>query len=134
MTLVNSFFTWIMKKRMHQIELFMKYPHEVQEEWLHNLVDTAKNTEWGKTYGYADIKSSNQITRFVSNFGKMWNFLSWVYKIWVYNIWVCRRSPLIHQLWRSRLVILLKLCTWQSIYAITASLPPPSVRRRFPPP
>ena len=60
MTLVNSFFTWIMKKRMHQIELFMKYPHEVQEEWLHNLVDTAKNTEWGKKYGYADIKSSDE--------------------------------------------------------------------------
>lgn len=60
MTLVNSFFTWIMKKRMHQIELFMKYPHEVQEEWLHNLLDTAKNTEWGKTYGYADIKSSDE--------------------------------------------------------------------------
>jgi hypothetical protein len=60
MTLVNSFFTWIMKKRMHQIELFMKYPHEVQEEWLHNLVDTAKNTEWGKAYGYADIKSSDE--------------------------------------------------------------------------
>ncbi len=60
MTLVNSFFTWIMKKRMHQIELFMKYPHEVQEEWLHNLVDTAKNTEWGKAYGYEDIKSSDE--------------------------------------------------------------------------
>ena len=45
---------------MHQIELFMKYPHEVQEEWLHNLLDTAKNTEWGKTYGYADIKSSDE--------------------------------------------------------------------------
>jgi hypothetical protein len=60
MTLVNSFFTWIMKKRMHQIELFMKYPHEVQEEWLHNLVDTAQHTEWGKKYGYADIKSSDE--------------------------------------------------------------------------
>ena len=60
MTLVNSFFTWIMKKRMHQIELFMKYPHEVQEEWLHNLVDTAQHTEWGRKYGYADIKSSDE--------------------------------------------------------------------------
>ncbi len=60
MTLVNSFFTWIMKKRMHQIELFMKYPHEVQEEWLHNLVDTAQHTEWGKKYGYSDIKSSDE--------------------------------------------------------------------------
>ncbi|MFM6953568.1 MAG: GH3 auxin-responsive promoter family protein [Sphingobacteriaceae bacterium] len=60
MTLVNSFFTWIMKKRIHQIELFMKYPHEVQDEWLHSLLDTAKNTEWGKRYGYADIKTADE--------------------------------------------------------------------------
>lgn len=60
MTLVNSFFTWIMKKRIHQIELFMKYPHEVQEEWLQNLIQTAKHTEWGKHYGYADIKTSDE--------------------------------------------------------------------------
>lgn len=60
MTLVNSFFTWIMKKRIHQIELFMKYPHEVQEEWLQNLIQTARNTEWGKHYGYADIQNAEQ--------------------------------------------------------------------------
>ncbi len=58
MTLVNSFFTWIMKKRIHQIELFMKYPHEVQEEWFQNLIFTAQHTEWGKKYGYTDISNS----------------------------------------------------------------------------
>ncbi|MFM6975255.1 MAG: GH3 auxin-responsive promoter family protein [Sphingobacteriaceae bacterium] len=60
MTLVNSFFNWIMKKRIHQIELFMKYPHEVQEEWFQNLVNTAKDTEWGKSFGYADLANSKQ--------------------------------------------------------------------------
>ncbi len=60
MTLVNSFFTWIMKKRIHQIELFMKYPHEVQEEWFQNLITTAQHTEWGKTYGYSELTSSQQ--------------------------------------------------------------------------
>src|SRR5688572_26742772 len=57
MPLVNSIFTWIMKKRIHQIELFIKYPHEVQEEWFQNLTDTAKNTEWGKKYDYSSISS-----------------------------------------------------------------------------
>src|SRR5258706_290318 len=32
MQIINSILTWVMKKRIHQIELFMKYPHEVQDE------------------------------------------------------------------------------------------------------
>lgn len=55
MALLNSIFTWIMKKRIHQIELFMKYPHEVQEEWFQSLISTAQATEWGKQYGYESI-------------------------------------------------------------------------------
>ncbi|WP_242926321.1 GH3 auxin-responsive promoter family protein [Pontibacter vulgaris] len=46
-----------MKKRIHDIDLFRKYPHEVQEELFLNLIDTAKGTDWGKTYGYKDISS-----------------------------------------------------------------------------
>lgn len=42
---------------MHQIELFMKYPHEVQEEWLQKLVGEAKDTEFGKKYGFKSITS-----------------------------------------------------------------------------
>lgn len=60
MTLVNSIFTWIMKKRMHQIELFIKYPHDVQEEWFQTLILSAQNTEWGKKYGYSSIYSQQQ--------------------------------------------------------------------------
>ncbi|WP_443937829.1 GH3 auxin-responsive promoter family protein [Pedobacter sp. MW01-1-1] len=60
MAFVNSIFTWIMKKRIHQIELFMKYPHDVQEEWFHTLIDSAANTEWGKAYDYKSILNIQQ--------------------------------------------------------------------------
>ncbi|MBJ6117575.1 GH3 auxin-responsive promoter family protein [Pontibacter sp. BT310] len=43
-----------MKKRIHDIDLFRKYPHEVQNELFQNLISTAKGTEWGKKYGYSD--------------------------------------------------------------------------------
>ena len=54
---VNSFISWRMKKRFHQIELFMKYPIEVQQELLSNLLSTAKNTEWGIKYDFSSISS-----------------------------------------------------------------------------
>lgn len=59
MEFINSILSWIMKKRIHQIEFFIKYPTEVQEEWLHSLVNNAKNTEWGKMYDYKSIQSIN---------------------------------------------------------------------------
>ncbi|WP_232058318.1 GH3 auxin-responsive promoter family protein [Nibribacter ruber] len=54
MEIINSIVTWVMKKRVHQIDLFRKYPHDVQSELFSNLINTAKNTEWGKQYGYSD--------------------------------------------------------------------------------
>lgn len=60
MAIVNSIFTWYMKKRIHQIELFMKYPLDVQDEWLHSLISSAENTEWGKLYDYKSILTVQQ--------------------------------------------------------------------------
>ena len=60
MAIVNSIFTWYMKKRIHQIELFIKYPLDVQEEWLHSLISSAANTEWGKKYDYRSILTISQ--------------------------------------------------------------------------
>lgn len=57
MAILNSIASWLMKKRMHQIELFMKYPHDVQEEWLQKLISTAKDTEIGKRFGFQTIKN-----------------------------------------------------------------------------
>ena len=56
-TLVNSIASWFLKKRFHQIELFLKYPNEVQNELLHELIDTAKDTEIGKLYDFDSIKN-----------------------------------------------------------------------------
>ena len=55
--LVNSIASWFLKKRFHQMELFLKYPNEVQLELLHTLLDTAKNTEIGKHYDFATISN-----------------------------------------------------------------------------
>ncbi|WP_245811187.1 GH3 auxin-responsive promoter family protein [Ekhidna lutea] len=46
-----------MKKRIHQIELFMKYPHEVQNELLEELVKKAAKTDYGKKYGFGTIEN-----------------------------------------------------------------------------
>ena len=55
--IVNSFASWILKKRIHQIELFFKYPNEVQEELLLSLIRTAEHTHVGKKYEFDSIKS-----------------------------------------------------------------------------
>ena len=48
--IVNSIISWFLKKRIHQIDLFVKYPIDVQEELLHRLIFTSKNTELGKQF------------------------------------------------------------------------------------
>lgn len=55
--IINSVASWILKKRIHQIELFMKYPNEVQEELLMNLIRTAEKTEIGCEHDFESIKS-----------------------------------------------------------------------------
>lgn len=55
--ILNSIASWFLKKRFHQIELFLKYPIEVQNELLFNLLFKAKNTEIGKKYDFASIDS-----------------------------------------------------------------------------
>ena len=55
--IVNSIASWFLKKRFHQIELFLKYPNEVQNELLFSLLKLAKDTEIGKEYDFASIKT-----------------------------------------------------------------------------
>jgi hypothetical protein len=55
--LFNSIASWLLKKRFHQIELFVKYPGEVQEEVLMQLLSFASDTETGKKYGFDSILS-----------------------------------------------------------------------------
>ncbi|MDY7396491.1 GH3 auxin-responsive promoter family protein [Aureibaculum sp. 2210JD6-5] len=53
--LFNTVISWFLKKRKHQMELFLKYPIDVQHELLIRLVETAKNTEFGKQYNFSSI-------------------------------------------------------------------------------
>lgn len=55
--LFNSIASWLLKKRYHQIELFLKYPEEVQVEVLNQLLAIASQTEYGKQYDFASIKN-----------------------------------------------------------------------------
>lgn len=55
--IINSIASWILKKRIHQIELFIKYPNEVQEELLNSLLKSAENTVIGRQYDFATIKN-----------------------------------------------------------------------------
>jgi hypothetical protein len=55
--IVNSIASWILKKRIHHMELFKKHPNEVQNELLMDLLCKAQNTEFGKKYSFHDIKN-----------------------------------------------------------------------------
>jgi len=55
MQILNSILTWVMRKRIHQIELFMKYPHDVQDEVLRRLLSMARYTEFGQKYAFDDL-------------------------------------------------------------------------------
>lgn len=55
--LFNSIASWLLKKRYHQIELFIKYPGEVQEEVLLQLLEIAEDTEIGRQYGFESIEN-----------------------------------------------------------------------------
>ncbi|MBC5994194.1 GH3 auxin-responsive promoter family protein [Pontibacter cellulosilyticus] len=89
-----------MKKRIHDIDLFRKYPHEVQQELFQNLINTAKGTEWGKKYGYADNLSVREFQERVpiSSYEEMYPYIERVMKgeqnlIWPSKIeWFAKSS------------------------------------------
>ena len=55
--IINSLASWLLRKRYHQIELFLKYPEEVQQEVLRQLLDIAGDTEIGRTYDFGSIEN-----------------------------------------------------------------------------
>lgn len=55
MPILNSIVSWLMVKRLNQIDLFCKHPVETQQETFFNLIKKAKDTEWGKKYDYKSL-------------------------------------------------------------------------------
>ncbi|MFN3918476.1 MAG: GH3 auxin-responsive promoter family protein [Flavobacteriales bacterium] len=58
----NSILSWLTKRRVKQIELFKKYPNEVQHDVFRYLINSARNTEWGQQYDYKSIESYKQFS------------------------------------------------------------------------
>ena len=61
----NSILSWMIKKRMHQIKLFLKYPVLVQNKLLLSLLEKAKNTVFGKEHNFSSIKSYDDFRKSV---------------------------------------------------------------------
>lgn len=57
MPVINSIINWVNFKRIYQIDLFKKHPHEVQREVLFELLEKASNTEFGIKYNFKNINS-----------------------------------------------------------------------------
>lgn len=49
---VHKIATWFLKRRLEQIEHFVRNPHLVQQSVFRQLIEKGKHAEWGKTYGY----------------------------------------------------------------------------------
>ena len=60
MAIINSILSWVMKKRIHEVELFMKYPVEVQNELFGKLLKQARDTEYGKQFDFDSIKTPRE--------------------------------------------------------------------------
>lgn len=60
MEIINSIMTWVMKKRIHDMDLFIKYPIEVQQELLNGLLSRAARTVYGSQNGFDDIRTPKE--------------------------------------------------------------------------
>ncbi len=55
----NSIFAWVMKKRLHQIDLFRKYPLEVQQELFDRMLQNAAKTAFAQQFPLVQITDYN---------------------------------------------------------------------------
>jgi hypothetical protein len=55
-SILNSVISWFLKQRVSQINYFKDNPHQAQHDLLFELLEKAKNTEWGRKYDYSSIR------------------------------------------------------------------------------
>ncbi|MFW5655992.1 MAG: GH3 auxin-responsive promoter family protein [Bacteroidota bacterium] len=65
MPIIPSIVNWLNVKRVYQIDLFRKYPFDVQQETLFKLINKAKDTEWGRMHGFGGMKSVKDFQKHV---------------------------------------------------------------------
>lgn len=60
--LFNSVVNWFIKQRMDQIQNFLTHPVDTQNGILFSQLYRAEHTEYGKRYGFKDIRNSQDFT------------------------------------------------------------------------
>lgn len=59
----NSVFNWFITKRIHQIDLFRKYPLEVQREWFERLLAEGVDTQIGRDHDFDSIRTPKDFAK-----------------------------------------------------------------------
>ena len=57
MSIINSITSWVMRKRIHQMELFMKYPIDSQQEVFQNLINVGRHSRFGEEHNFSKIRT-----------------------------------------------------------------------------
>ena len=63
MPLINSVVNWLNYKRIYQIDLYSRHPIDIQQEQLFQLLDLARNTEFGKMYQFESVQTVGEFQR-----------------------------------------------------------------------
>lgn len=61
--IVGSLITWYLKTRIQNIESFIEKPIETQQRVFDYLISMGKNTELGKQYDFASMRSYQDFSR-----------------------------------------------------------------------
>ena len=70
MSLFNSILSFPFVRRLSDIELFKKYPGEVQVEMFNYLIDKASDTAWGEAHNFKEIDGAKNFATAISLFQK----------------------------------------------------------------
>ncbi|MEZ4738940.1 MAG: GH3 auxin-responsive promoter family protein [Flavobacteriales bacterium] len=62
---MNALVSFLINKRLQQIDLFRAHPHMAQLEVFHALIQAARYTEWGRKYDYANISDPDHFREVV---------------------------------------------------------------------
>ncbi len=57
MPILNDILVFFLKRRTEHIDYFRKNPIDVQYKVFHELIEAAKDTEWGRAYDYRSIQT-----------------------------------------------------------------------------
>ena len=62
----NSLLSWIVKKRIYQIDQFILHPKKTQEDVLSSLIYKSKGTFFGIEHSFSKIKTYSDFSKHVT--------------------------------------------------------------------